>query len=449
MLAALGVAALPLACAPRGASRPNVVMIVVDTLRADRLGVYGNQRGLTPFLDKLAWQGTTFTNAYASSTWTIPSIASLFTSRYPSQHQVREFGSVLSSDEVTLAGRLAAAGYATAGFTANPQLTAEHGYGSGFEFWQSFPSFKLPGPELRQACVAWLDRTWSATTGRPVFLFLQFMEPHAPYEPPAAFRARLAVPEGTSPEAANDKLVKLLWHELSEEELALLAALYDAEVAAVDAEIRALFDQLATRGVLTDAVVIVTADHGEELYEHRQMLHGITLYNQALRVPLVMRVPGRPAGTVAANVSLLDVAPTVLALIGRPGEPRFEGQSLVPLLDGQGDPRERDVIAELLLDRSEGPDWRQHTAAIVRGSLKLVLPPEILADRVPPALYDLAQDPDEMVPNPPHLAVTADALQATLQERLAVLAGQATSPGAPEPIDPEQRERLRALGYVR
>ena len=434
LLAALG-------CAP-AAPPPNVVLVVVDTLRADRLGAYGNRRGLTPFLDELAARGVVFANAYAASSWTCPSVASLFTSRYPSEHRVATFDSRLAADEVTLAETLAPRHYLAGGFSANFRLDGQLGYRQGFRTWRAFLTVrKLRAHRLTKKALVWVDRAWntwpwSRWLPRPLFLYLHYMEPHAPYEPPDDYRQRLAN-GGPGAEEANRKLTDLRWSELSPDEVRLLESLYDAETASLDAHLRDLFRALAKRRVLDHAIVVVTADHGEEFDEHGFMEHGSSLYEAAIRVPLIVLVAGHPGGRVVEQrVSLVDVAPTLLELLGLPREPRFEGRSLVPLLRGEDVPA-ADVIAELPRTGS-AYDLSFHSVTIIRDSVKLLLPRE--PGTPENETYDLARDPAESSPaSPPPSGVLRAA-----RERQVGLA----EPPTTRAVDETTRKRLRALGYV-
>lgn len=449
------VSALTLLACSR-APRPHVVLIVVDTLRADRLGAYGNGRGLTPFLDRLARRGVLFRNAYATSSWTCPSVASLFTSRYPSQHHVTTYRSKLPDAERTLAEDLAAGGYVTLGLTANLRLTEALGWAQGFGTWRVYPEVtKLPANRLRREGLHALARAQEAGASAPVFLYLQYMEPHPPYDPPSPYRERFAhgLAAGIDPAEANRKVVGLRWDELSASEVELLASLYDGEVAYLDHELERLFAALARRNVLRNAVVVVTADHGEEFDEHQLMGHGFGLYNHELRVPLIIVGRGVPAGRVVDDaVSLVDVAPTILALVGAPSDARFEGRSLVPLFAGAGPAT--DVIAELVL-ATPAFDARHQSAAIVRGTQKLmVLAPSWAAALGPVALYDLGSDPGEMHPVLPlsqgdsPMRARGQALWDALRREEDRLAQHNVTPAEEQPLDAEQRERLRALGYV-
>ncbi|MGH7787269.1 MAG: sulfatase [Candidatus Binatia bacterium] len=422
---------------------PNFVVIVVDTLRADRLGAYGSARGLTPFLDRLAALGTVFTAAYAPSSWTCPSIASLFTSRQPAQHGVTGLASVLAPSEVTLAERLASAGYAAAGLSANFRLAAAKGYSQGFAFWGVYEprpgeGRKARGSALRADVDGWLQTSWMAAR-RPALLYLQYLEPHAPYEAPAPLRERFAPGPAAAAAAANDRLLAAgpLGEGLTAADREQLAALYDAEVAAADEEIRLLFERLAAIGFLDNAVVVVTADHGEEFGEHGRVLHGSTLYEPAIRVPLLVSGSGIAAGRVVPEpVSLIDVAPTLSALAGLPPAPTFMGRSLVAAL-AAGDPPSRHapaapVVSELQ-PTGEGIDARLHDAAVVGGSRKLL---RRVGGGIEP--YDLAGDPTESRPQ------TAEAWP----ELVAALARVPVAPApAAAPLDQATQERLRALGY--
>jgi arylsulfatase A-like enzyme len=448
LLAALG-------CGRSGPPPPNVVLVLVDTLRADRLGSYGYQRGVTPFLDELAARGTRFARAYAPSSWTNPSVASLFTSRAPEQHLVTRQDAVLDDAEETLAEALEPLGYEAIGVVANFRLQRQLGFGQGFDVWQpaTVEQFgngdKARAPVVGQETLARLERHWRRwpwQRDQPVLLYLHFMEPHGPYRPPEPFRARFAdvVPPSVSADAANQKLVDGDFAAVSPDEVALLDALYDAEIAAFDAALRALFGELAARGVLGGALVVVTADHGEEFFEHGGLGHGRTLYEESVRVPLLMLGPGVPAGRVVdAVVSLLDVAPTLLDLLGLPPAPTFEGRSLVPLFAGAA-AEPRPALFELPHPGSRF-DLRVHTHGEVDGTKKLVVRREPNVFVGVHEAYDLAGDPGEKTPLPaPEGAAMAKDLEAWRAE----LATRARGAVSHAPLDDETRDRLKALGYA-
>jgi arylsulfatase A-like enzyme len=454
----------PTACNQRASQPPNILVIVIDTLRADRLGVYHNTRGLTPFLDTVAQRGTVFANAYAPSSWTCPSVASLMTSRYPTQHRVADFRSVLPDAELTFAEKLAPARYVSAGFSANLGTAGNRGYAQGFGFWRTdsaTASKAAGGPSgktLRRQSSEWLDENWSASSPRPALLYFQFMEPHSPYDPPEPYRSRFVRSDGASvadPYGALQRWIIRPETDLAPGVMRYFADLYDAEVAAVDNEIRLLFDELERREFLRHAIVIITADHGEELWEHGRMEHGKSLYGESVRVPLILVTPDDRGGRrVEHNVSLLDIAPTILDLVGLPPEPRFEGRSLVPLLEdgslvsrlraawgGDTNGKAPDVLLQLESLGQPGADQRAHIAGIVRGPVKLVI-----TANGSPEIFDLTADPGEHGANPPALQTEA----AVLVERLQTMTTQLTRrAGAAEraPLDEAAKEKLRALGY--
>lgn len=440
-------------CAPARPAPPDVVFVVVDTLRADRLGTYGNPRGLTPFLDELAMRGTRFANAYAASSWTNPSVASLWTSRYPSQHRVDRFESRLNDAEVTLAERLHGAGWSTAGFIGNLRLTRPLGFAQGFDRWAVTPSDKTATTDrLARRGMRWLARRWASSwwrrgSRRPVLFYFHCMEPHSPYSPRRAARERLGITTDLATRTAvNRKLVSLHWDSLDDGEVAILRDLYDGDVATLDARLRVLFAALAEQGVLDHALVVVTADHGEEFREHGWMAHGFTLYEPSIRVPLILLGPGIPAGRVVdQNVSLVDVAPTVLALLGLDAEPRFEGRSLVPLLAGAGG-EPVDIVVELAR-ASAIPPTAEHRAALVRGRAKLIARYDPSPTWLLNELYDLARDPGETDPVAPAVLPLAAELGSVLDRRTLALAERAGLP-ARAPVADEMRGRLRALGYA-
>ena len=428
---------------------PNVLLVVVDTLRADRVGFAGSRRGLTPFLDRLAATGTVFERAYATTSWTLPSVASLFTSRYALQHGVVRFRSPLAEDERTLAEALAARGFASGGFSANFLLADALGFGQGFDHWQALVGDLSPGGEpyasageLRGRALAWLDGL-ARPAGDPVLLYLHFMEPHSPYSPPEPFRSRF-LPRGAAPEQvrlAEERMRALQVEAISAEQAAILAALYDAEVAALDRELETVFAELGARGFLERAVVVVTADHGEEFREHGGLVHGRSLFEEVVRVPLLVLAPGRPGGRVVQEpVSLIDVAPTVLELLRLPSEAAFEGRSLVPLIDG-GAREPAPVLLELAANTDAAADLRVHALGIVRGDRKLLLGPGEDAG----ALFELEHDPGERSPLDPAASAEGSALREELEAARSRLAGRG---GALVPFGEDLLRQLRALGYL-
>jgi len=431
----------------KAAKAPNILIIVADTLRADRLACYGGRPEITPFLNELCARGSVFANAYSNSSWTSPSVASLFTSRLPSQHAVANFASHLAAGEVTLAETLGAHGYGALGLTANFLVAAGLGYDQGFERWQAFatrPSddaAKPRGSVIRTAILEWLDRDESA---RPHAIYAQYMEPHAPYQAPEPYSTRLGGPLSSSEaaRAVNRRMLTNDFKDIRAEEVALLRSLYDAEVAALDDELRQLFAALRERGFLDNAVVVITADHGEEFREHGFMGHGLNLYNETIHVPLIFLLPGTATGRrITARVSLIDVAPTLLELAGLPPEARFTGRSLVPLLRGQAEGEEPAVLAELL-PKGTAYDFRHHSRAFLSGDLKLLTAGNTGREE----FFDLADDPSEEHPNPPSAAARVDVMRDRLATIVTTLKPDTES--AKAVVDEATREKMRALGYA-
>jgi arylsulfatase A-like enzyme len=440
-------------CSPSHPKGPNILLIVADALRPDPLGVYGRRGDLTPALDELGRHGAVFAHAYAASSWTSPSVASLFTSRYPSQHGVNAFTAPLGDAEVTLAERLAAAGYLTAGFSAN-LIRAEAGYAQGFRHWRvAVGDPKTRATELNREVLRWLADARAHGSDPPIMLYLHYMEPHAPYLPPGPDREH-AGSGADQQAAAMQKLLDFRYGELSRAEVDLLRSLYDREVASLDVALNALFAGLRRHRFLDHCIVIFTADHGEEFGEHGGMMHAVTLYEESIRVPLIIRRSDQSEHRVVTEpVSLIDVAPTLLELAALPAEPRFEGRSLVPVLNGQA-ARPRDILVELESDvvgalrqhRGLTPgaeDTRRHAQAIIRGAAKLLLSPGGATEA-----YDLAGDPGETRPNAAPIAARTAELQAVLLDTRRRLAQRANPNVTSQPLDKSDRERLRALGYV-
>jgi arylsulfatase A-like enzyme len=431
------------------APTPNILIVLIDTFRADRVGAYGSTRSLTPFLDELAAEGTLFERAYSTSAWTPPAVASLFTSRHPAQHRITALGSVLDDSELTLAESLRPLGYRTAGFSTNLFVRQQTGFGQGFDRL-SLHLADLEGRTKQRATflegevLRWLDENPAGSAPAPTLLYLHFMDTHSPYEPSDPMLERFA-PGISRPAtvALNERLVgdgdPKRFATFTDEDAAQLAALYDAEVAGLDAALRGLFEQLSARGFLDDAIVVVLSDHGEEFGEHGRYLHGGQLFEESVRIPLLVSGAGIPAGQrVTQNVSIVDVAPTLLDLLGRPVPASFEGRSLAPLLTRkQGQPEPVDVYLDV---GRTGPTT--HTAGLVRGSRKLV------ADRSGGVhVFDLGDDPAEASPLSPS-AVDASLETSFRRARERLAAGSDGGPADSVPVDEATRERLRALGYT-
>jgi arylsulfatase A-like enzyme len=435
------------------------VFIVADTLRRDHVGVYGNAPTITPFLDSLAARAVVFDRAFAQSPWTAPSVASMFTSRYQSQHRIIAFGDQLSRDETSLAEVLGENGYATGGFTANLFLQDGWGFGQGFQEFKCLGSIvanqspKGSGASVNAKALEWLD---GLGDGRPpVFLYLHYMEAHIPYEPPEdLLLGALGGRPRPNVTAINDALLHR-YQYLTTEELEQAKLLYRVVVADLDRQLQRLFGELEKRGILRDSVLVFTADHGEEMSEHGWWGHGMSLYNDVIRVPLLIGAPNQTTREdVAENVALVDVAPTILEMAGVAAAPTFEGRSLTHVRrgrpgSGQGwfatvlssfgdDPV---PVASENLPFAGSARLSSHKRTILLGMRKLIRDVEGHSD-----YYDLHRDPGEQSPVRSFDAIPSS-LQYALEKFVNFVGFHAASDQTPD-VDEKTRERMRALGYV-
>lgn len=441
-------AALPLlvACAADGGrrvpERPNVLLIVVDALRADALGVNGYPLPTTPRIDRLAAEGVSLPRAYSHSTWTKPSMATLFTSLYPPQHgleHVTEEGEdgVLSTtvllDEVeTLAEVLAAGGYRTAAVLDQVHLQPRFGFDQGFSAYADM--LGTPAPKLNQQLLHWLD----AGHREPFFAWMHYLDAHYPYThrlrgPDARSFGSRALP-GRPP---RGKDAALAWTaSLDGDGIAALRARYDAEVAWVDAAIGELLDGFAERGLLDDTLVLITADHGEAFGEHREFLHGEEPHGELTHVPLVLRPPaGWPRfEPVRQVVGLIDVMPTLLDLLDLDVPEACQGRSFAPALAGRSLPPQRHY--------AEGAG----VVAVRTADLAL-----LYADEHRYRVYDLADDPEEVSPVLWPCEGACERLlrgAETYRERMERRVRRHGRGRVLEPLTAEDLAELRALGYL-
>lgn len=405
-----------------------VVLWIVDTLRADHLGVYGYERDTSPRLDAFAEDAVTFDRATAQSAWTRPSVTSILTGQVLKRHGVYDKDDALAREAVTLAETLFEAGYDTAAFITNGNLR-HVGLEQGFRTFRHLKEggapplpFHRPASEVAQAGLQWLEEQ----ARLPAFLYLHVTDPHMPYEPTAAFAglwpvadSSLSTIEGyratiNSPEPATQDLIDL----------------YDAEIRQADAAFGALLDELERHGLDGDALIVFTADHGEEFLDHDGWQHGKSLYPEQIAVPLVVRwppaaspfPPGSRVDSVAAHI---DLAPTILRTVGVVPPTTMQGRDLAGT-------DSRPTLAELRHSRRASVDERY----------KLVTNPE--GDLL--GLYDSVEDPQERV----DLTFSAPAVL-EYHRRLHALFLERSAGGpdaAPAEQDEETLEQLRALGYI-
>jgi len=353
---ALTLALLVAGCGA-GDDGPNVLIVVLDTVRADALELDADG-GATPTCRALAAEGTTFTHALAPGAWTVPTHASLFTGLLPHQHGARHGSFVLHDSLTTLAEHLAGSGYATGSFTTNPWLNATGGQVQGFAHHREVYRIADDVPDKGSAAavdsvLAWLDRS----PRRPFFAFLNLIDAHLPYAPTDEMLARIGadLPPGADREFTHLEHGRHITGEalLTPAEIDTVRILYAAGVAHVDAQLGRLVDGLRARGLLDETVVVVTSDHGEHLGEHGLFGHQFSLHEELLRIPLILRYPAaiEAGARCATPVSLVDVPATVSELTGRDRSWPVDGRSLLAAI-GSGRDRSRSIVAEYARPRA-------------------------------------------------------------------------------------------------
>jgi len=452
VLAAEVPAAAPAKSAPPAGAPSAIVLVTIDTLRADTLSFAGYPLPTTPFLDRVAAQGVVFDRAYSTSSWTPPAMASIFTGAYPTTHGVvsGEISErrilrqpVLPESLLTIAEAAKRAGYATVGVASNRHLARALGFAQGFDRYFDPPDFRngeavnlevarLFGEEFGPA---W--RTQWRT--RPTLLWVHYFDPHDPYVPEPAWLSRFPSPAPPgSPQSPARLTMREIKRRFPNPDASLARAIrpyYDGEVHRTDRIVEKLWRELAPTD---DTLLVVTADHGEEIVDHGGLGHSQSLYEELVRVPLLFCWPkALPHGSrIDTPVSVVDLLPTLLDLLGAEAPAALPGRSLAPLW--RGDAAEtRSVFLEL------NPP-KPHRLAIVEGSWKLVVDP---ANRDASELFDLARDPGEAR----NLATSEPERLRAMRERLR--AWRRSLPVAPdreirESQDQELIEQLKALGYL-
>jgi arylsulfatase A-like enzyme len=403
--------------APKAAENvPNVVLIIVDALRADHLSGYGYERSTSPNVDELAAKGVLFENAIATSSWTLPSHASMFTGLYPNQHRAQRFQDHLGADVPTLAAELKRAGYRTGAFSGSPFFTPRQGLDQGFiEFEdfsvspaQAFIQAHDISSIIRQAGkTEWFDENighpsaidinesvvhWIDKIHGPFFIAVNYFEVHQPSSIPQRWRQRFSAGQ-----KSEDSISEQRRHAVSQITPQIQRKIdgYDGAVAYDDYRLKELMAELGRRHLLDNTLFIVTADHGEGLGEHGLFVHGTALYYPLIHVPLIFSWPGHlPAAVrIGRPVSTKDIAATILELLGN-SHRRLPGESLAELWNGQVSPDQWPMpISELIRERQhfgKDPDGREEMESIISPEFQLILDP-----RESPALYNWQEDPQE------------------------------------------------------
>ena len=430
----------------------NLLLVVVDTLRADHLGLYGYERPTSPFLDRFAAErGVAFDQARATAPWTKPSVASILTGLDPRHHEVTLHHERLHSAARSLAEVLAAAGYQTAAFQSNLLLSSLFGYQQGFELYDETHLAghdRSTGEALHDAVVRWLREERDAE--RPFFLYVQHYEPHFDYLRDGAAFADGPYTGGLRGDEPMDALIAAT-SSLTDADVDHLRARYDAEIRYQDELLERLVAELDALGLSAETAIVLTADHGEEFREHGELSHQHKLFDELVRVPLVIARPGepRPGRRVADPVSLVDLGRTALDILGF-RELAFPGHSLVPLLAGEA----RDELGPPVLAHARTipnlpgggkADAPRDLDMIVIGPWKLVRDFHTGARH----LFRLDRDPGERADLAANEPERVRALEARVDAWLAEHRGLELT-GAPETVElsAEMLQRLRDLGYL-
>ena len=434
--------------------RRNLILLSVDTLRADHLSAYGYARDTSPFLaQRFAKGGVVFEQLVAAATITTPSHASIFTGLQPAAHGTTDGMKVIAPHIPTLPEWIRAAKLDTAGVTEDGWLGIRAGFGRGFDVYQENKSPDIMSPKGQVDVTFAKAAEWLARNrDKRFFLFLHTFQVHSPYAPPERYRDLFPVP------APDTRASHEVWRDD-----------YDREIRCVDDELRGLFARLAELGLDEHTVFVATADHGEAFLEHGFVEHGARLHDEVVHVPLLVAGPGiAPGRRIAAPVGHVDLLPTILELLGIPRPPWLEGQSLAGVVEGREDesalarrPHFSETRTKLAMMAERRPVDFPVPAFMVRvGSRKLARYPDG-AGGFRYELYDLASDPGEhhdLLPGDPGAAADLrplldgyEAAGAAQRARIeAATAAGAGGGGALEaaPLDPQQEQKLRALGYL-
>ncbi len=449
----------PPAGAKAAPGAPNVFLIAVDTLRADHLSCYGDSAGKTPHIDALAADGTRYARMFSQASWTRASFATIFSGLYPSSHGAIHKADVLPARVETVAEVLSKGGYYTVGFPNNINVAPAFGFGQGFaEYHYLAPDlfffadeaaadltlysglrlvrerffaryvnvdfYYRPAEEVLQHATSWLDGP--TAKGKPFFLYLHFMDPHDPYMVHpfnGVGYARVALPNPAADMADT------------------LRTVYDGEIAYLDEYIGKLVADLKRRGLYDEALIVFTADHGEEFHEHGGWWHGTTLYDEQIGVPLIVKPPkgGATGRVVDAFATSLDIAPTIIRTAGLAPPVVMQGRVLP--LDEAPAPERESVFAE--------EDFEGDVLSAVRTKTwKLIdANPGNPRGLAPEELYDLARDPKEAKNVAPEDATQREVMRALLG-RMTLEAKAHAGSGATTDVDAATKARLKALGYV-
>jgi arylsulfatase A-like enzyme len=416
-----------------------VILISIDTLRADHLGCYGYEKPTSPAIDDVASGSVLFTRAYAQSNFTPPSHASMLTSLYVTSHGLKRWGR-LSPDVTTIAEVLAGAGYSTGGFASLP-FFSEHGFGQGFSTKREIGGRRKRG--INKAVIEWIEKLPS---GKKFFLFIHYYHLHRPYEPQAPFDT-LFTGQYDGIFSKGTVEVQDIWKhrvKLGEEDIRYLDGLYDGQIRELDTVIKELFDFLKAEGIYDRALIVITSDHGEMMGYHPndyfKYTHDPVLYDGVIRVPLIIKLPsGLYGGTrIDGLAESVDIVPTILKVLypDRDLTKTFQGKDLMRAIRAQD---RTAPLKEFAVSETYG--WVKRRC-IVTGSLKYIYDIETGHQE----LYDLADDPLELRNRMGEEREEGRALHKLMEDFFAALPHAREEDG--ETLSKEYRKRLKSLGYL-
>lgn len=442
--------------------RPNILLIVVDTLRADHLGCYGEKRPTSPFMDQMARKGILFEQAVTVKPVTLPSFCSMLTSQIPRTHGVNYNGDVLGSEQVTLAEVLQTRGYHTAAFISAFVLDSQFGLNQGFEHYDQ----KLPDREDKQknlsrsaektvaGVLAWADHYPDTA---PYFAMVHFWDPHWPYMPPGGYLEKVDqsyAPAITGTLEDIEQVRKRLAQTggVISPEARQLAALYAGEIRYTDDCIKKLIEGMESRGFLEHTIIVLTADHGENMWEHAPdyFRHGGNIYHTSVHVPLIYYMPGADGGPrrIKSMVRSIDLAPTLLELAGLRPPHEFKGLSYAHVIrDKRQSGDEQQPL--LCFIEAKGPATAQQPRGVFDGIMKLIQFP---AENNRVELYDLSRDYGEQQDisgsQDNSIQDKINSLLQSLNAWNAATQALEQKPAASESLSDDTKSKLKALGYV-
>ncbi|MHC4944556.1 MAG: sulfatase [Planctomycetota bacterium] len=437
-------------CGKSKPRKPNLLLVSVDTLRADRLHCYGNPASLSPTVDALASQGLRFETCFAHASLTVPSVASLLTGLYPSQAGAKNNRTPLSKSAESLASAMKRKGYRTAAFVSNFTLRPRMRFNQGFDHYDAeFTTPELNRPEILtrnadttvDAVLTWLDEA-TGNADSPFFLWIHLQDPHGPYTPPEDFIPEIASYPSQRLDVLEDDITPhgIPSYQLlgEENESAVYRARYDGEILFFDHHLSRLIDTLDRLDLKDDTAVIFTADHGEAMGEHGFWFsHGQDLFNELIHVPLIIAAPWIEADQPKETAALMDIFPTLMALAGA-GSDELAGYRGINLLDPGARRKVRPIYSEVKSDA-----LKTRLRSLVMGRWKLIASRN---KKDAPQLFDLEKDPVErqnVYASEPEVAEKMEMILNAEQQR-----AESGEKAEELPLTPEELKVLEALGYT-